>query len=74
MRRLDRTAHWMEVVALAQRLRSERIQRTGDEARRFRPQRSLKEIAKALAEAGYKSKTGKPYTATAIQRMLIGGK
>ena len=40
---------------------------------RMRPkggERSLREISTALAEAGHVTKTGKPYAATAVKRML----
>jgi hypothetical protein len=36
--------------------------------------RSLADVAKALAEAGYRSSAGTPYTATAVRRMLTRGK
>jgi hypothetical protein len=50
-----------EMVALAKKLRRYPIK-----GRR----RSLREVAHALAAAGYVSSVGTPYTATAVARMI----
>jgi Recombinase len=50
-----------EMVALAKKLYR---------SPRGRHRRSLRAIAQELAQAGYRSRTGTPYTASSVQRMI----
>jgi hypothetical protein len=58
---IDAAEHGGEMIALARKLR-----RKSPKAGR----RSLREISAELAKAGFISRTGKPYAATAIGPML----
>jgi DNA invertase Pin-like site-specific DNA recombinase len=58
---IDARDHSGQMIALARRLRRKSPKRG---------RRSLRAIGAELAEAGYLSRTGRPYAATAVARML----